>query len=68
MQRPWPARKEGRERGHPVDDNKNWYNIYMIRVNTYGNICQRALKIMSPVDLIIISFLGIYPKKINRKI
>ena len=40
----------------------------VICVNTYGNICQRALKIMSPVDLIIISFLGIYPKKINRKI
>lgn len=39
----------------------------VICVNTYGNICQRALKIMSPVDLIIISFLGIYPKENNQK-
>ena len=40
----------------------------VICVNTSGYMCQRALKIIFPVDLIIISFLGIYHKEINRKI
>lgn len=40
----------------------------VIRVNTSGCMCHRALKIMVPVDLIMISFLGIYRKEINGKI